>query len=54
MNVWKGSVKKLDKGVGRGEKMGGDSVGVYYVRVGNDQRTNLINKNKKKKPYNWV
>lgn len=48
MNVWKGSVKKLDKGVGRGEKMGGDSVGVYYVRVGNDQRTNLINKNKKK------
>lgn len=33
--------------------MGGDSIGVYYVRVGNDQRTNLINKNKKK-PYNWV
>lgn len=28
--------------------MGGDSIGVYYVRVGNDQRTNLINKNKKK------
>lgn len=32
--------------------MGGDSVSMYYVRVGNDQRTNLINKNKK--PYTRV